>query len=47
MTDRDDLEQRLPGFLANRAPSLRPGLLEDLMRQTADQPQPDAPGQRP
>jgi hypothetical protein len=39
MTGRDDLEQRLPGFLANRAPSPQPGLLEDLVRQTADLPQ--------
>jgi hypothetical protein len=39
MTGRDDLEGRLPGFLANRAPSPQPGLLEDLVRQTADVPQ--------
>lgn len=39
MTGHDDLEGRLPGFLANRAPSPQPGLLDDLVRQTADLPQ--------
>ncbi len=39
MTGRDDLEGRLPAFLANRAPSPEPGLLDDLVRQTADLPQ--------
>jgi SecDF, P1 head subdomain len=39
MTDPDDLQRRLPGFMANRAPSPQPGLFEALVRQTADLPQ--------
>ncbi len=39
MTGRDDLDPRLRGFLANRAPSPHPGLLESILRQTADVPQ--------
>jgi SecDF, P1 head subdomain len=39
MTGRDDLEGLLRGFLAARAPSPQPGVLEASIRQTAGLPQ--------
>ncbi len=39
MTGHDDLEQRLPGYLVNRAPTPPPGALESVLRQTAEMPQ--------
>jgi len=35
MTGHDDLEQRLPGYLASRAPAPPPGVLEGLLGETA------------
>jgi SecDF, P1 head subdomain len=39
MTGHDDLERRLPAYLASRAPTPPPGVLEALLRETAQQPQ--------
>ena len=39
MTGHDDLEQRLPDYLANRAPTPPPGVLDAILRETAGLPQ--------